>query len=85
MLRGRRTRIGSPAVARDEVVAEKGFYILPSELFANVRKRAAQDENLNETLERTVLGSVEVGARVNLEVDVLAKYVEKLAARTAGA
>jgi len=37
---------------RRETVAEKGFYILPSELFANVRKRAARDENLNETLER---------------------------------
>jgi type I restriction enzyme M protein len=37
---------------RRETVAEKGFYILPSELFANVRKRAATDENLNETLER---------------------------------
>ena len=37
---------------RQETVAEKGFYILPSELFANVRKRAASDENLNETLER---------------------------------
>ncbi|MDQ4145189.1 MAG: type I restriction-modification system subunit M [Actinomycetota bacterium] len=37
---------------RRETVAEKGFYILPSELFANVRERAASDENLNETLER---------------------------------
>lgn len=37
---------------RKETVAEKGFYILPSELFVNVRKRAASDENLNETLER---------------------------------
>jgi type I restriction enzyme M protein len=37
---------------RKETVAEKGFYILPSELFANVRKMATQDENLNETLER---------------------------------
>lgn len=37
---------------RRETVAEKGFYILPSELFTNVRKRASQDENLNETLER---------------------------------
>jgi len=37
---------------RKETVSEKGFYILPSELFANVRKRAAGDENLNETLER---------------------------------
>jgi riboflavin synthase len=31
-----------------------------------------------ETLERTTLGGVAVGDRVNLEVDVLAKYVEKL-------
>ncbi len=37
---------------RIETVAEKGFYILPSELFQNVRSRAAADENLNETLER---------------------------------
>ena len=31
-----------------------------------------------ETLERTTLGSAVPGARVNLEVDVVAKYVEKL-------
>ena len=33
-----------------------------------------------ETLERTTLGRREVGESVNLEVDVLAKYVEKLTA-----
>jgi type I restriction enzyme M protein len=37
---------------RKETVAEKGFYVLPSELFQNVRKRAVNDPNLNETLER---------------------------------
>lgn len=37
---------------RKETVSEKGFYVLPSELFQNVRRRAAEDENLNETLER---------------------------------
>ncbi|MGP5044325.1 type I restriction-modification system subunit M [Glutamicibacter ardleyensis] len=37
--------------AREEIVNEKGFFIRPSELFENVRKRAQQDENLNETLE----------------------------------
>jgi type I restriction enzyme M protein len=37
---------------RKETVAEKGFYIFPSELFANVRERAAGDENLNTTLAR---------------------------------
>jgi riboflavin synthase len=31
-----------------------------------------------ETLQRTSLGAAQPGARVNLEVDVLAKYVEKL-------
>ena len=31
-----------------------------------------------ETLERTNLGAAAPGARMNLEVDVLAKYVEKL-------
>jgi len=39
-------------LGRQVTVAEKGFYILPSELFANVRARAAGDENLNMTLER---------------------------------
>jgi len=34
-----------------------------------------------ETLERTTLGTAEPGRPVNLEVDVLAKYVEKLVAR----
>jgi riboflavin synthase len=33
-----------------------------------------------ETLERTTLGSLEPGRQVNLEVDVVAKYVERLAA-----
>lgn len=47
---------------RKETVAEKGFYILPSELFANVRAQAANDENLNETLER-VFGNIEGSAR----------------------
>jgi riboflavin synthase len=34
-----------------------------------------------ETLERTTLGEAGAGTPVNLEVDVLAKYVEKLVAR----
>lgn len=38
--------------AREEIVAEKGFFIKPSELFENVRKKAAANENLNETLEQ---------------------------------
>jgi type I restriction enzyme M protein len=46
---------------RKETVAEKGFYILPSELFTNVRRRAGSDENLNETLQR-IFGHVEGSA-----------------------
>lgn len=36
---------------RSEMVKVKGFFILPSKLFESVRKRAANDENLNETLD----------------------------------
>ncbi|GAB1418936.1 type I restriction-modification system subunit M [Bacteroidales bacterium] len=35
---------------RTDTVKEKGFYILPSELFVNVRNKAKNDANLNETL-----------------------------------
>ena len=38
--------------AREGLIQEKGFFILPSELFCNVRARADKDDNLNETLER---------------------------------
>ena len=38
--------------ARADIVQEKGFFILPSELFINVRKKAKNDKNLNETLEK---------------------------------
>ena len=37
--------------AREDLVKTKGFFILPSELFCNVKKRAKDDENLNMTLE----------------------------------
>jgi len=37
---------------RAEMVKEKGFYILPSELFTNVLKKAKNDPNLNETLSK---------------------------------
>ena len=48
--------------ARDGLVEEKGFFILPSELFCNVLKRAANDENLNETLE-SVFRHIEESAK----------------------
>ena len=46
---------------RSDVVDEKGFYILPSDLFQNVRNRASNDPNLNETLER-VFKNIEASA-----------------------
>lgn len=48
--------------ARKDMVKTKGFFILPSELFENVRNRAAKDENLNETLE-TVFKNIEASAQ----------------------
>ena len=38
--------------AREGLIEEKGFFILPSELFCNVRKNANTNENLNETLDK---------------------------------
>ena len=38
--------------AREDMVKTKGFFILPTQLFENVKKRAEKDENLNETLEK---------------------------------
>ena len=37
--------------ARKDMINTKGFFIVPSELFCNVRARAGKDENLNMTLE----------------------------------
>ena len=48
--------------ARTDLVMTKGFFILPSELFSNVLKRASTDDNLNETLER-VFKNIEASAQ----------------------
>jgi len=48
--------------AREDLVKTKGFFILPSELFENVRARAKDDENLNETLQR-VFRNIEASAQ----------------------
>ena len=37
---------------QERIGRRKRFFILPSELFCNVRAKAVNDENLNETLER---------------------------------
>lgn len=48
--------------AKEDLVRTKGYFILPSELFCNVIKRAKIDENLNETLE-TVFRNIEASAQ----------------------
>ena len=48
--------------ARRDLVSVKGFFILPSQLFSNVREKAASDENLNETLS-AVFRAIEDSAR----------------------
>lgn len=47
---------------RTETLKEKGFYILPSELFVNVRKRAKSDKDLNVTL-NNIFNNIENSAK----------------------
>ena len=47
---------------REDTIKEKGFFILPSELFVNVQKKAKNDDNLNETLSK-VFKSIENSAK----------------------
>ena len=64
-------------------VVEKGSIALDgvSLTVAAVTQDDVSVSLIPETLERTTLGAVVPGDPVNLEVDVLAKYVEKLVAR----
>lgn len=48
--------------AREGLIEEKGFFMLPSELFCNVCANAANDENLNERLER-IFNNIECSAK----------------------
>jgi len=47
---------------REELIKEVGFFLYPSQLFRNVVKRAANDENLNMTLE-SIFNSIEESAK----------------------
>lgn len=55
---------------RADTVKEKGFYILPSGLFVNVRKNARNDANLNETL-ANVFTNIENSAKGSSSEDDL--------------
>ena len=74
-----------PALAR--YIAEKGSIAVDG-VSLTVIEAGGQDFTVGlipTTLERTTLGRKDVGARVNLEVDVLAKYIERLLSTGAGA
>lgn len=78
----RLVRIATPPELLRYVV-EKGSIAIDG---VSLTVSAVDDDSLTvslipETLERTSLGSATPGTPVNLEVDVLAKYVEKLVAR----
>ena len=74
-----------PALLR--YVVEKGSIALDgvSLTVADVDDRALTVALIPETLARTTFGAATAGARVNVEVDVLAKHVEKLLAGAGGA
>lgn len=55
--------------AREGLVEEVGFFILPSELFCNVREHATNNENLNETLEKVFRHIEESAAGTSSEGD----------------
>lgn len=64
-------------------VVEKGSIAIDgvSLTVAALQERSFTVSLIPETLERTNLGGLALGAIVNLEVDVLAKYVERLIGR----
>jgi riboflavin synthase len=75
----RRVRVQAPPEVMRYVV-EKGSITVDgvSLTVAGLDERSFTVSLIPETLERTTLGDAQPGTKVNLEVDVLAKYVEKL-------
>jgi riboflavin synthase len=75
-------RIAAPAEILRYVV-EKGSIAVDgvSLTVSAVDEEGFEVSLIPETLERTTLGEAATGREVNLEVDVVAKYVEKLVAR----
>ncbi|HET6868453.1 MAG TPA: riboflavin synthase [Solirubrobacteraceae bacterium] len=75
----RRVRVEAPADVMRYVI-EKGSIAVDgvSLTVADLDSRSFTVSLIPDTVERTNLGRAAVGDRVNLEVDVLAKYVEKL-------
>ena len=76
-------RIAAPPEILRYVVAKASIAVDGVSLtVAGVEEKGFTVSLIPETLERTTLGDAASGRVVNLEVDVLAKYVEKLVVRT---
>ncbi|MBO0767632.1 MAG: riboflavin synthase [Solirubrobacterales bacterium] len=81
----RRVRVDAPADVLKYIVHKGSITVDGVSLtVAGVDERSFTVSLIPETLERTNLGVAEVGTTVNLEVDVVAKYVEKLALKASG-
>jgi riboflavin synthase len=79
---GRRVRIEPESADQLRYVVEKGSIAVDgvSLTVSGLDDAGFEVSLIPETLERTNLGALEPGAAVNLEFDVLAKYVERLVA-----
>src|SRR5690606_15001945 len=55
---------------REDTVGEKGYYILPSELFTNVQRNAKNNTNLNETLRQVFKNNETEAKRSDSEDDL---------------
>jgi riboflavin synthase len=78
----RRIEIAAPEDVLRYVVAKGSIAVDGVSLtVTEVTQRSFNVSLIPETLERTTLGAAEPGTQVNLEVDLVAKYVEKLVSR----
>src|SRR5436853_327396 len=79
---GARLRVHAPAIADGSAVVEKGSIAVQgvSLTIAELDEEGFAVALVPHTLSETTLGALAPGAAVNLEADVLAKYVERLVA-----
>ncbi len=78
----RRVRVQAPEEVLRYVVVKGSIAVSGVSLtVAEINERSFTVSLIPETLERTNLSEARIGTDVNLEVDVLAKYVEKLMER----